>query len=57
MSTTKNTVETLLVDEADGVALVTVNRPDVRNALSRQGLADQGANAFLEKRPAQFRGR
>lgn len=57
MSTTKNTVETLLVDEADGVALVTVNRPDVRNALSRQGLADQGANAFLEKRSAQFRGR
>ena len=40
MSTTEITVETLLVDKADGIALVTVNRPDVRNALSRQVLTD-----------------
>ncbi|MBM7518681.1 enoyl-CoA hydratase/isomerase family protein [Nocardioides nitrophenolicus] len=29
-------LETLLVDVADGVALVTINRPEVRNAISRQ---------------------
>ncbi|GAA3663148.1 enoyl-CoA hydratase-related protein [Nocardioides ginsengisoli] len=29
-------LETLLVDVADGVALVTINRPEVRNAVSRQ---------------------
>lgn len=29
-------LETLLVDVNDGVALVTINRPDVRNAVSRQ---------------------
>ena len=40
MSTTEFTLETLLVNTAGGVALVTVNRPDVRNALSRQVLAD-----------------
>jgi len=40
MSSTEITVETLLVDKADGIALVTVNRPDVRNALSREVLAD-----------------
>lgn len=40
MSTTETALETLLVDKADGIALVTVNRPDVRNALSRQVLAD-----------------
>ncbi len=28
--------DTLLVDVCDGVALVTINRPDVRNAVSRQ---------------------
>ncbi|WP_245627316.1 enoyl-CoA hydratase/isomerase family protein [Kribbia dieselivorans] len=33
-------LETLLVDVADGVALITVNRPDVRNALSEAVLAD-----------------
>jgi enoyl-CoA hydratase/carnithine racemase len=40
MSTTETIVETLLVDKSDGIALVTVNRPGVRNALSRQVLAD-----------------
>jgi enoyl-CoA hydratase/carnithine racemase len=40
MSNTGPTFETFLVDKADGVAMVTVNRPDVRNALSRQVLAD-----------------
>jgi len=40
MSTTEIIVETLLVTKADGIALVTVNRPEVRNALSRQVLAD-----------------
>jgi enoyl-CoA hydratase/carnithine racemase len=30
------TYETLLVDVADGVAVVTINRPEVRNAVSRQ---------------------
>lgn len=34
------TYETLLLDITDGVALVTVNRPEVRNAISRQVLAD-----------------
>ena len=34
------TYETLLLDITDGVALVTVNRPEVRNAVSRQVLAD-----------------
>lgn len=40
MGTTETTLETLLVDTADGIAVVTINRPDVRNALSRQVLAD-----------------
>ncbi len=32
--------ETLLVEVADGIAVVTVNRPEVRNAVSRQVQAD-----------------
>ncbi|MFC9833689.1 enoyl-CoA hydratase/isomerase family protein [Rhodococcus sp. NPDC127530] len=35
-----NTYETLLVDVTEGVAVVTINRPEVRNAVSRQVLAD-----------------
>ena len=34
------TYETLLLDVSDGVGVVTVNRPEVRNAVSRQVLAD-----------------
>lgn len=34
------TYETLLVDVAEGVAVVTINRPEVRNAVSRRVLAD-----------------
>lgn len=30
------TYETLLTDVTDGVALITINRPDVRNAVNRQ---------------------
>ena len=33
-------IETLLVEVADGIAVVTVNRPEVRNAVSRQVQAD-----------------
>ncbi|MHB8334974.1 MAG: enoyl-CoA hydratase-related protein [Acidimicrobiales bacterium] len=40
MSTTETMVGDLVIDKSDGVALVTVNRPDVRNALNRQVLAD-----------------
>lgn len=32
--------ETLLIDRADGVAVITINRPRARNALSRQVLAE-----------------
>lgn len=34
------TYQTLLLDVTDGVAVVTINRPEVRNAISRQVLAD-----------------
>ncbi len=45
--------ETLLVSVADGVARVTLNRPDVRNALSRTMLRELGeALAELEADPA-----
>ena len=30
------TYETLLTEVTDGVALITINRPDVRNAVNRQ---------------------
>lgn len=32
--------ETLLLDVSDGIAVVTINRPEVRNAISRHVLAD-----------------
>ena len=35
-----STYDTLMLDVTDGVAVVTINRPEVRNALSRQVLAD-----------------
>jgi 2-(1,2-epoxy-1,2-dihydrophenyl)acetyl-CoA isomerase len=45
--------ETLLTSLADGVARVTLNRPDVRNALSRTLLAELGAAlAAYEADPA-----
>jgi len=34
------TYETLLVDVTDGVATVTLNRPEVRNALNHQTIAE-----------------
>ena len=43
MSQTETTVETLEVSRSNGVAVVTVNRPEVRNALNRQVLSDLGA--------------
>jgi enoyl-CoA hydratase/carnithine racemase len=42
------TYETLLVDVADGVASVTLNRPDVRNALSAT-LLRGGALRYLRE--------
>lgn len=35
-STFKETFETILVDVADGVGSITINRPEVRNAISQQ---------------------
>ena len=61
--------ETLIIDVLDRVALVTINRPEVRNALSRvvERLAQalhyttedktEGAAAFLDKRTSTFRGK
>jgi enoyl-CoA hydratase/carnithine racemase len=46
------TYETLLVDVADGVATVTLNRPEVRNALNRTMLAElDAALGALERDP------
>jgi enoyl-CoA hydratase/carnithine racemase len=45
--------ETLLVDIRDGVARVTLNRPDVRNALNQAMVRDlEAALAALERDPA-----
>jgi len=47
------TYETLLVDVTDGVATVTLNRPEVRNALSATLLRELGETlATLEANPA-----
>ncbi len=52
----------LTLDVADGDAVVIMMRPPV-NAMSRAFMADptedarEGIRAFLEKRPARFRGR
>jgi enoyl-CoA hydratase/carnithine racemase len=47
------TFETLLVEVADGVGTVTLNRPDVRNALSAALLGElEAVLAALEADPA-----
>ena len=44
-------METLTIDVDDRLAVVTINRPEVRNALSRQVLADlRDALAELRER-------
>ena len=59
-------MSTVAVEVADRIALVTIDRSEVRNALSDQVLADLGAaldrpfvatEAFLARRPPEFRGR
>ena len=47
------TYETLLVDVTDGVATVTLNRPEVRNALNRTMIAEiEAALEALERDPS-----
>jgi len=50
------TNQTLLVDVKDGVAFVTVNRPDKLNALSDQVVADLGQAVLALKSDATVRG-
>ena len=38
---TRTAYQTLLTDVTDGVALITINRPDVRNAVNRQEETDR----------------
>jgi hypothetical protein len=64
----ETTMEEVTLDRpADGVARVTINRPEARNALSmavRERLAllfdelavEEGMRAFLDKRKSQYRG-
>ncbi len=57
---------TVLVEERDRVATITLNRPDVLNAMTENDLATllrttedrvEGARAFVEKRKPRWAGR
>jgi 1,4-dihydroxy-2-naphthoyl-CoA synthase len=55
------TCETLLTSRADGVARIALDRPEVRNALSRSLSVLSGAGdkafSFFAKRPREWTGR
>lgn len=51
-------MNTLALEIDDLLAVVMINRPDARDALSRRELAElrEGASAFLEERPPAVEG-
>lgn len=54
--TAPNSFDTLLVEKADQIAKITLNRPDILNALNRQAIADLAAAIAELRSDAAIRG-